>query len=393
MSHDQPFLARAKNLHRWLAPFIVHRLRRGLSDRHAGHRHLLFALCDHYEPLWAGASPASARERVAAWSWRYPRTATAYVDSDGFHPRHTFFFPGEQYAPEYLSTLADLVSRDLAEVELHLHHDGDSAASLRERLQQYVRLYADHGLLSVDDNGRRRYGFIHGNWTLANSRADKRWCGVNSELEVLFDTGCYADFTFPSAPDVTQPRIVNQIYWPVGNLQRAAAHERAQPAQVGSHMDDRVLIVQGPLAVTRRDRGLGIRIDNGALTAADPATYRRLATWVEQGICVRGREEWVFVKVYCHGAPEPAAESLLGVGAQLLHSTLATHYNDGEHWSLHYVTAREMFNIASAAMAGEVGNPGGFRDYVLPPPARCRRQCASTTVRKNSEKSQARALR
>ena len=35
---------------------------------------------------------------------------------------------------------------------------------------------------------------------------------------------------------------------------------------------------------------------------------------------------------------------------------------------LHYVTAREMFNIASAAMEGKSGDPASYRDYVLPPP-------------------------
>jgi hypothetical protein len=32
------------------------------------------------------------------------------------------------------------------------------------------------------------------------------------------------------------------------------------------------------------------------------------------------------------------------------------------------VTAREMFNIAIAAMDGKNGDPGAFRNHVLPPP-------------------------
>ena len=44
------------------------------------------------------------------------------------------------------------------------------------------------------------YAFIHGNWSLCNSRPDGRYCGVNNELDVLRETGCYADFTLPSAP-------------------------------------------------------------------------------------------------------------------------------------------------------------------------------------------------
>jgi hypothetical protein len=36
---------------------------------------------------------------------------------------------------------------------------------------------------------------------------------------------------------------------------------------------------------------------------------------------------------------------------------------------LHYVTAREAYNIAKAAEAGHAGDPNDFRDFVIPPPA------------------------
>jgi hypothetical protein len=60
-------------------------------------------------------------------------------------------------------------------------------------------------------SSRIAYGFVHGNWALCNSRPDGDWCGVNEELTVLAQTGCYADFTFPSAPSPTQPRMVNAV--------------------------------------------------------------------------------------------------------------------------------------------------------------------------------------
>jgi hypothetical protein len=75
----------------------------------------------------------------------------------------------------------------------------------------------------------------------------------------------------------------------------------------------------------------------------------------------------VFVKVHTHGAPETQAASLLGEGGLLLHTALR-QYNDGQRWRLHYVTAREMFNIALAAMDGKAGNPNEYRDYSISPP-------------------------
>src|SRR5262249_38086850 len=85
------------------------------------------------------------------------------------------------------------------------------------------------------------------------------------------------------------------------------------------------------------------------------------------GIHVEGRPEWVFVKIHTHGAPESQAASLLGDGGRALHQALA-HYNDGRRWQLHYVTAREMYNVAMAAMEGRAGNPAEYRDYLLAPP-------------------------
>jgi hypothetical protein len=89
---------------------------------------------------------------------------------------------------------------------------------------------------------------------------------------------------------------------------------------------------------------------------------------VAENIHVLGRPEWVFVKVHTHGAPEPEAASLLGQGGHQLHRALTETFNNGGDWLLHYVTAREMYNIAVAAMDGRSGNPAQYRDYRLPPP-------------------------
>jgi hypothetical protein len=329
---------------------------------------LLFALCDHYEPLWGNASNERGLQRVQRWLDCYPIMTSRLYDADGRPPRHTFFFPGEQYRAEYLTRLAELTRAGMGEVELHLHHDNDDYEHLERSLLSYTRSFAEHGHLSRDPSGRLRYAFIHGNWCLANSRRDGRYCGVDAELELLFATGCYADFTFPSAPDESQYGIVNQIYWPTGDPSRAKAHEQGVRARVGESKQDRILMVQGPLAIARRPGRIGWRIESAAITAHDPATLSRIETWIDQGIHVENRPEWLFVKVHTHGAPETQADSLLGSPGRHLHEILTGQYNDQERFILHYVTAREMFNIALASMHGHSGNPNDYRDYLLPPP-------------------------
>jgi hypothetical protein len=364
---------REKNLGAWTGGYARWAVRSSLPRARAalwrgGPRHLLFAFCVHYEPLWRTTDRALGAARVRQWVERYPALAAKFRDADGHAPRHSFFFPGEEYEPQFLDGLASLAARGLGEVELHLHHDGDTAPGLRQKIEQYLSLYAGHGHLSRGPDQRLRYAFIHGNWCLANARADGRWCGVDEELPLLHDTGCYADFTFPAAPDESQPAIVNQVYWPEGDLSRRRAYEAGTPARVGERRSDRILMIEGPLALALRPGKLAPRIENAGVTARDPATPKRVRTWVNQGIGVAGRPEWVFVKVHTHGAQDDQAAALLGGVGEALHTELTTRYNDGRRWSLHYVTAREMYNIAIAAMDGRSGDPGMYRDYVLPPP-------------------------
>jgi hypothetical protein len=88
-------------------------------------------------------------------------------------------------------------------------------------------------------------------------------------------------------------------------------------------------------------------------------------SWVRQNISVAGRPEWVFVKVHTHGAPEAQAASLLGEGGRAMHRELTGRYNDGRRFVLHYVTAREMYNLVRASESGWTGSVEAARDYEL----------------------------
>ena len=219
---------------------------------------------------------------------------------------------------------------------MHLHHDGDTARdAARATSRDYLdALRARTATSSRDPDGRLRYAFIHGNWCLANARADGRWCGVDDEIPLLFDTGCYADFTFPSAPDECQPNIVNQIYWPDRRpVARRAPTSAASARASASVRHDRILMIEGPLALARRPGRLRVRIENAAVTARRSADAgARRAPGSSRASTSTGRPEWVFVKVHTHGAPETQAASLLGDGGRALHRDADQRYNDGARW-------------------------------------------------------------
>lgn len=351
---------------RWVLPWAWDRVSRSLRRIKPGH-HLLVAICDHFEPLHGGATLVRGQKRVLAWREEYPELAKSFSDDDGYAPRHTFFYPGEQYHPDLLEPLAELCELGLGEVELHLHHDGDTRHSLQRALSGTIRDFDRHGLLAHTPEGPK-WAFIHGNWALANGRPDGRWCGVDDELELLWELGCYADFTFPSAPDVCQPAHANDIFYPGGNIKRRRSYDRPSHAYAGKGPEERVLLITGPLALAKRPDGFAYRIESSALTAKDPPTRARLRTWIDSHVHIRGRPEWVFIKLHTHGAPEPEARSLLGLAQHAFHEEL--NKLRGEGYFVHYVTAREMFNIAVAAIEGRSGSPGAYRDHIIPKPNR-----------------------
>jgi hypothetical protein len=90
--------------------------------------------------------------------------------------------------------------------------------------------------------------------------------------------------------------------------------------------------------------------------------------WVRTGIQVTGRPEWVFVKIHAHGTQERDTDTLLGAPMHRMFEHLERVYNDGDNYVLHYVSARETYNIVKAAEAGRQGNPHLYRDFVIPRP-------------------------
>jgi hypothetical protein len=365
--------ARHRGLHRWLPSYLLTGSRR-CPVRHDEPVHLLLCVADHYEPLHGRVSPQQGAGRVERWREEYPRFCAGLRDSDGRPPRHTFFFPPEEYKPEYMEGLVALCRAGLGEVEVHVHHDNDTEENLRRLLTEYRELLTSrHGLL-----GRRRvggaaaYGFIHGNWALCNSRPDGRWCGVNGELEVLRDTGCYADFTLPSAPNPTQTRKVNSIYYASGNPRKPRAHDGGIDVGAGPRPEGGLLMVQGPLLLDwgRRKWGVFPKLENACLQANQQPTARRLDLWLRARIQVPTRPDWFFVKVHTHGAKESNADFLLGPPMRDFHEALRKRAEEHPNFHYHYVTAREMYNLARAAEANWDGDVASALDYELvAPPA------------------------
>jgi hypothetical protein len=360
---------RKRRLLDWLPAYL---LRRAPKPTEGVPVHIMFCFVDHYEPRWGRADYATECARVRRWCEEYPRLYARHRDADGRPPRHSFFYPEEEYRPEHMQQLVELCRAGYGEIEIHLHHDNDTEAGLRDKLSGFVRILVENfGALPVcKQTGRAAWAFVHGNWALDNSRPDGRWCGVNNELTVLAAEGCYADFTLPSAPDATQTSTINSIYYATDDPCRPKSHDSGTPVRVGGKASGDLMIIQGPLGLNWRWRKFGVlpRIENADVRRSSPPRPDRTDLWIKTAVHVTGRPDWIFVKIHTHGTQERDIDTLLGPATDALFSDLEQRYNDGKRYVLHYVTARETYNIIKAAEAGERGNPGDYRNYLIPPP-------------------------
>jgi len=375
--------AKGLGLMRWLPAFWWQRLVRRIPKR--GALHLIVAVADHFEPSILPRphdgtfAPFDEQERkVEEWCRAYPAALGPYRDADGRPFVHTYFFPAEQYHKAVIDRLAEHCHSGWGEIEIHLHHGTkgpDTPENTRSLLLEFRDILAAHGCLSTwDGHGQPRYAFVHGNWALANSSGG-RYCGVDNEMQILAETGCYADFTLPSAPDPAQTAKINSVYECALPLHRRAPHRRGLNLRHGQPPTTFPLIVQGPLAVRARNRGrrwLIPRVENGELSGTCPPTLERLSLWQRAHITVGGRPDWVFIKLHCHGMDSRDRLALLGPPMREFLQALSAKANSSSK-VLHFVTAREMTNIILASCDGRDGNPGHFRDYRLRSitPTRC----------------------
>lgn len=361
----------------WLARYPFWRVRELIrrATKPGGTEHIILIVANHFEPSWtetgAHLDVRTQARRLDQWCAQARAIGNDLRDCDGTPFRHTNFYPGEQYHRPLLERLAELQAEGFGEVEIHLHHgveQPDTAPNLRRALVEFRDVLAEeHQCLSrIDGEGPPRYAFVHGNWALANS-AGGRFCGVDTEMQILAETGCYADLTLPSAPDQSQVARINAIYECGRPLDKARPHRTGPGLRVGRRPALPVILT-GPLGFdwSRRKYGIPLpRLEDSALTANSPLTIERFGRWRKTHIAVEGRPDWVFVKLFCHGFFDFDQPVVIGEDMRrFLDRLLALSAREGD-FRLHFASAREAFNIAMAAVDGHSGDPGQYRDYRL----------------------------
>ena len=351
---------RVKLIDRW----IPHYLQRLLTQKKVKNQtiDIMFLFVDHFELN-------GHEDRLNAWTIDYPDMAKKHRDSDGQPPKHSFFYALDLMHEHELAAMKPVIDAGYGEFELHWHHDHETEKSFIEKLDNAMDTFHKYDyMLPYKADQKACFSFIHGNWSLANSRGS-HFCGVDNEVEILKKQGCYGDFTYPALFSEAQPPMINNIYY-CNQLDQPSCYFQGRDAQVDRpQRNDEFLIFQGPMTINWFDwrHKWHPTVEDGDInqfpTHDDP---KRINAWIRQKIHVKGRPEWQFVKVFCHGAQDH--KSVVSSTTDRMHDYLEKMYNDGEKYRLHYVSAREAFNIVKAAEDGHQGNPNQFRDYVIPHP-------------------------
>lgn len=369
------FLNKLKNNLPWLARYPLNRASALLRQDSGQPKHLIFTIADHFEPSWSRDGLLDLnrqRRRLDDYHKLARKTGAAIIDADGTKFRHTNFFPAEQYDYRLLEQMAAMQAEGLGEVEIHLHHGvekPDTAANLRKTLIEFRdRLAEKHRCLShFGENEKPMYAFVHGNLALANSKGG-RFCGVDDEMQILQETGCYADFTLPSAPDETQVPMLNCIYECGLPLHEKVPHRAGRRVTVAGNQPQLPLIFTGPLVFnwTRRIKEIPVpRLDDGALAENQPSDLARLKRWMSADITVENRPEWVFIKLYCHGFFDYDQSACIGEKAVRFFNEAIENGARTNDYTIHFASAREAFNMVAAAIDGKTGTPNDYRNYRL----------------------------
>ena len=146
--------------------------------------------------------------------------------------------------------------------------------------------------------------------------------------------------------------MINSIYHAVDDPERPKSHNTGTPAAVGSRPPtDGLLMIQGPLLITRSGPLARPRVENGNLAARQPPSADRLCDWLRARVAVQDHDQWLFIKLHTHGAQENNAAVLLGPAMRQFHQSLQ-EFSTKHGFQFFYVTAREMAQLVAQAERG-----------------------------------------
>jgi len=327
---------------------------------------IMFLIVDHYEP--SRKDGEKSVQKVRKWCELYEEYAKKHQDSDGYFPQHTWFYRYDFPSYKNIRVLSEFVFKKFGEIEFHLHHGNDTAKNFRDTIYTGVEWFNQVGaMISAEANPNKRFAYVAGNWALDNGQKDPQFSGVNTEISILNHLGCYADYTFPAFGEVAQPRRVNSIYYAT-DTPEPKSYDCGIDLEVGKSPTGDLMIFQGPLFIDWSNA----YTETAAYESYSKYLSRRINCWQKAHVHVKGRPEWTFIKLHTHGMQ--SRDIFLSDNFNEMCNDLEDRFKKPPY-RLHYVTAREAYNIVKAAESGKVGNPKNYRNYCIKEPINRKINC------------------
>jgi len=128
------------------------------------------------------------------------------------------------------------------------------------------------------------------------------------------------------------------------------------------------MLIQGPVfPFFSEKKRIGFKTGGDAVNGNPSVESKRIDRWIQSNIHVNGMKNIIFVKTHTHGATDEKA--VLGAEMQFILSHLEKTYNDGNYFKLHYVSAREAYNIVKAIEFGEkITEPEMYKNFLIKTP-------------------------
>ena len=322
-------------------------------------KHLIFVMVDHYEHGGPREKERGTKENNI-WCDQFMEISNRHQDDYGNNFRYTWFYPFDHHNDEIMERLSQMAYEGYGEVELHWHlgsKSGVNRENFAGRLSEAIDWFQSYGSLITAKDSKTAFAYIAGVWDLDAGRGGKETHGITNQIQQLVDQGCYADFTFSTIGSPAQPSTVNSIYYVTDDPDQPKSYNTGQHSTVGHSNEDQLLIFQGPSALAWNGD-----IEYGAIENDPRFEPGRISKWIDANIHVHGRPEWIFVKVYSHGAQ--SKDVVVAHDMDWMLTSLREQCSD-LGIKLHFMTAREAFNVVKSAEHGHQGNPEDYRDFQI----------------------------
>ena len=177
------------------------------------------------------------------------------------------------------------------------------------------------------------------------------------------------DFTFPAWQHSAQPRQANSLYYAT-DTPSPKSYETGTEVTAGKSQSGDLMIVQGALVpyFTRKGRAVRLAVDDSDIAHYRRYSPARLDRWIHAAIHVKNRPDRIFIKLHSHGCDDKNRPIMLKTDLDALFSDAEARYNDGTRYRLHYLSAREMFNVIKATEANADTPIFAARNSLLTPP-------------------------